>query len=71
MNTNQQLWQIIIKVAKAFGLRTSEFLIKTTNGTVGYDIYDHKINQYDIKKLPVIRVPQEILDAENPRRAIG
>ena len=52
-------------------MRPSEFLIKTTNGTVGQDIYEHKIERYDIKKLPISRIPEENLDKENPRRAIG
>lgn len=40
-------------------------------GPLNKSIYDHKVIDYNIAQLQIMRVEDKVLNAENPRRIIG
>ena len=71
VNANQEIWQIVVQISKAFDLKISEFQIITKKGPLGQSVYDHKVRDYLIQQLQIMRVDEKTLNNENPRRIIG
>ena len=71
VNSNMQIWQVIIQIARAFRFRLSEFQIITRNGPLGEQIYSDTVSQYVIKNITIQRVEDKSFNQENPRRIIG
>jgi hypothetical protein len=44
VNSNMQIWQLIIQIAKAFQMRASEFRIDTNNGLLDTAVYNDLIS---------------------------
>ena len=71
VNSNMQIWQVIIQIARAFKFRLSEFQIITRNGPLGEQIYSDTVSQYVIKNITIQRVDEKTFNQENPRRIIA
>jgi len=71
VNTQQQIWQIVVQISRAFNLKISEFEIMTKKGSLQTSIYYDAVSAYVIKQLQIMRVKDSNLEKENPRRIIG
>jgi len=49
VNTQQQIWQIVVQISRAFNLKISEFKIMTKKGHLGTNIYYDAVSAYVIK----------------------
>ena len=51
VNSNMQIWQIVVQISRAFNLRISEFEIVTKKGPLDQSIYFDAVSAYVIKQL--------------------
>jgi len=61
----------MIKTAKAFDFRLSEFIILTKTGPLSSTIYEDQLNKYVIEQITIKRIDQEVLEKEFPRYLIS
>lgn len=61
VNPQQQIWQIVVKISQAFGLKISEFKIMTKKGSLASSIYYDAVSAYLIERLQIMRVPEKDL----------
>jgi len=48
INSNMQIWQIIIQASRAFNLKIPEFQITTKRGSLAQNIYFEPVSSYNI-----------------------
>jgi len=60
-----------VQISRAFNLRITEFQIVTKKGPLDQSIYYDAVSAYVIKNLQIMRIDEQKLNNENPRRLIG